>query len=230
MPLLLRILAVATATLAAACAAALPARAAPAGCGVSSYSYAGLLGETAGFGVGARLSAVRTPTVTLGHVAGWVGVGGAGLGPGSTDEWLQVGISATETSGIALYYELAQPHRKPRYVMLRGHVPVGKSFDVAVLESAAHAGSWRVWIDGSAVTKAIDLPGSHGAWRPVATAESWNGDTGGTCNGYGFRFEQVRVATKPGGAWQPLTTGQVLSAPGYHLSRNRATLLAEGGV
>jgi hypothetical protein len=230
MPLLLRILAVATATLAAACAAALPAGAAPAGCGVSSYSYAGLLGDTAGFGVGTRLSAVRAPQVTLGHVAGWVGVGGAGMGPGSTDEWLQVGLSATETAGTSLYYELALPHRKPRYVMLRGHIPLGRSFDVAVLESAARPGSWRVWVNGSAVTKAIYLPGSHGVWRPVATAESWNGDIGGTCNGYGFRFEQVRIATRPGGAWQPLTTGRVLSAPGYHLSRNRATLLAVGGV
>jgi hypothetical protein len=80
------------------------------------------------------------------------------------------------------------------------------------------------------VTKTFFLPGSHGMWRPVATAESWNGDTGGTCNGYGFRFAQVRVATRPGGAWQPLTAGQVLSAPGYHLSRNQSTLLATGGV
>jgi hypothetical protein len=226
----LRTLVVATATLAAACAAALPAQAAPAGCGASSYSYAGLLGGVAGFGVGARLSAVRTPTVKLGHVAGWVGVGGAGMGPGSTDEWLQVGISATDTAGIALYYELALPHQKVRYVMLRGHIPVGKSFDVAVLESAARPGAWRVWVNGSAVTKPIQLPGSHGMWRPVATAESWNGDVGGTCNRYEFRFEQVRIATKPGGAWQPLTTGQVLSAPGYHLSQKQDTLVAVGGV
>src|ERR1700682_4346687 len=90
----IRLIAVATATLAGACSAALPARAAPAGCGVSSYSYAGVFSATAGFGVGARLTAVRRPTVTKGHVAAWVGVGGLGLGPNSTDEWLQVGIRA----------------------------------------------------------------------------------------------------------------------------------------
>jgi hypothetical protein len=230
MALSLRILAVATATLAAACAAALPAAAAPAGCGASAYSYAGIQGLSASFGVGARLSVVRRPTVTLGHVAGWVGVGGAGLGPGSTDEWLQVGVSATDTAGTALYYELAQPHQKPRYVMLRGHIPVGKSFDVAVLEVAGRPGSWRVWVNGNAVTQPIYLPGSHGAWRPVVTSESWNGDIGGTCNTYAFGFDQVRVATKPGGAWQPLTTGQVLSAPGYHVSRNHDRLLAIGGA
>jgi len=230
MPSSLRILAVASATLAAACSAALPAHAAPAGCGASSYSYAGLLGGAAGFGVGARLSAVRRPTVTVGHVAGWVGVGGAGLGPNATDEWLQVGISATDAAGPALYYEVALPNRKARYVMLRGHIPVGRSFAVAVLEAAAHPGSWQVWVNGSAVTKLIHLPGSHGAWRPVATAESWNGDAAGTCNGYAFRFGRVRVATEPGGAWRPLTTGSVLSAPGYHLSREQDTLLAAGGV
>jgi hypothetical protein len=230
MPLSLRTLAVATATLAAACSVALPARAAPAGCGASAYSYAGLQGVSAVSGVGARLTAVRRPRVTIGHVAGWVGVGGAGMGPGSTDEWLQVGISATDTAGIALYYELALPHAKVRYVMLRGHIPVGKAYDVAVLEAQGHPGSWRVWVNGSAVTRPIYLAGSHGAWPPVATSESWNGDMGGTCNTYTFRFEQVRVATKPGGAWEPFTAGQVLSAPGYHLSRKLDTLLAVGGA
>ena len=230
MALSLRIIAVAAATLAAACAAALPAGAAPAGCGASSYSYAGVLGSTAGFGVGARLAAVRPPSVTKGHVAGWVGVGGAGMGPNSTDEWLQVGISATEAQRPSLYYEVALPNEAPRYVMLKGHVPVGKTFDVAVLETQAHPGSWQVWVNGTAVTDRIFLPGSHGAWRPVATAESWNGDSAGTCNGYAFRFGQVRIATKPGGAWQPLTGSSLLSAPGYRLLRQRDALLATGGV
>jgi hypothetical protein len=226
----LRLIAVAAATTAAACAAAIPAHAAPAGCGASSYSYAGLLGETAGFGVGAQLSAVRRPTVTVGHVAGWVGVGGAGLGPNGTDEWIQVGLSSTGTAGTRLYYEVALPGKPARYVMLRGHIPVGKTFDVAVLEQASHPGSWRVWVDGAAITKPVYLPGSHGAWRPVATAESWNGDMAGTCNGYSFRFDQVKMATKPGGDWQPLTTGSVLASPGYHLDREQDTMLATGGV
>jgi hypothetical protein len=230
MSLSLRLIAVAAATTAAACAAAIPAHAAPAGCGASSYSYTGLLGETAGFGVGAQLSAVRRPTVTVGHVAGWVGVGGAGLGPNGADEWIQVGISSTGDAGTALYYEIALPGKAAQYVMLRGHIPVGKTFDVAVLEQASHPGSWRVWVDGRAVTKPVYLPGSHGAWRPVATAESWNGDTAGTCNGYSFRFDQVRMATKPGGDWQPLTTGHVLASPGYHLDREQDTMLAAGGV
>ena len=202
----------------------------PAGCGTSSYSYAGVLGDTAQFGVGAELAAVRLPTVAKGHVAAWVGVGGAGVGPNSTDEWLQVGISATDSQGLSLYYEVALPNVAPRYVMLKGHIPVGKTFDVAVLETQAHPGSWQVWVNGAAVTPRVFLPGSHGAWRPVATAESWNGDTAGTCNGYSFRFGQVRVATKPGGAWQPLTMGRVLADAGYHVHRQSGALLAAGGA
>jgi hypothetical protein len=114
--------------------------------------------------------------------------------------------------------------------MLKGHVPVGKTFAVAVLEERGRPGSWQVWVDGTAVTGTIKLPGSHGAWRPVATAESWNGDTAGTCNGYAFSFGHVRVATQPGGAWRPLTGTTVLSAPGYHLRRLQGTLVAAGGV
>jgi hypothetical protein len=230
MTLSLRLIAVAAATLAAACAAARPARAAPAGCGSSSYSYAGVLGPAAGYGVGARLTATRQPAVAKGHVAGWVGVGGAGMGPNATDEWLQVGISATDTEGLALYYELALPNVPARYVMLKGHVPVGKTFAVAVLEVQGHPGSWQVWVNGTAVTGKLHLPGSHGAWRPVVTAESWNGDTAGTCNGYAFSFAQTQVATKPGGGWKPLTGTTMLSAPGYHVRRLQGALVATGGV
>jgi hypothetical protein len=230
MSLSLRILAAAGAALAAACAAALPAQAAPAGCGATSYSYAGVLSPTATSGVGARLSSSRLPNVASGHVAGWVGVGGAGMGPNSSDEWLQVGISATADAGQTLYYEVARPNQAPRYVTLRANIPVGKAFDVAVLESQAHSGSWRVWVNGVAVTSTIFLPGSHAAWRATVTAESWNGDTAGACNGYSFRFGQVRVATTPGGALQPMSGGSVIADPGYHVHRGLDTLLAAGGA
>ena len=230
MPLSLRLTAVALATAAAVCAAALPAHAAaPADCGADSYSYAGVVSTTTAFGVGARLSATRQPTVAKGHVAGWVGVGGAGLGANSTDAWLQVGMSSTQSGMTALYYEVARPNTPPRYVMLKGHVPVGQVFNVAVLEAHAHPGSWRVWVNGTAMTDRIDLPGSHAAWRPTVTAESWSGDRVGACNGYAFRFRHVRVATKPGGGWQPLADAQVISDPGYHVRRVAGSLFAAGG-
>jgi hypothetical protein len=79
------------------------------------------------------------------------------------------------------------------------------------------------------MTERIYLPGSHGAWRPLATAESWNGDSLGTCNAFAFRFERIRVATRPGGGWTPIR-GRVLADAGYRVKReHRTALLAVGG-
>jgi hypothetical protein len=213
--------ALAAAALAAAAPAAVSARpAAPAGCGTGAYSYAGLVGPTVASGVSARVSTARAPSVVDGQVTAWVGVGGQGLGPRSTNEWLQVGISAVDGLGPALYYEVALPNTAPRHVTLTSPVPVGKTFDVAVLEARNHPGSWQVWVNGKAVTKRIVLPGSHGAWPARVTAENWNSAIAGTCNGYAFRFSQMRVATKPGGAWQPLTNLGLVSAPAYQRQPN----------
>ena len=218
---------VAAATVAAACSLAIPQRGhAAASCAASSYSYAGVSSIDARFGVSARISTVRRPNVLKGHVAAWVGVGGAGLGPGSTDEWLQVGISAKPNEDPALYYEVALPNQAPRYVMLKGHLPIAKTFDVSVLESRTHPGAWRVWVNGTGMTDLIYLPGSHGAWRPIATAESWNGDAVGTCNAFAFRFQRIEVATKPGGDWKPID-GRVLADAGYRVQHEqRSALLA----
>lgn len=221
---------VAAATLATACSLATPQRGySAATCAPSAYTYAGVSSINARFGVSARISAVRKPNVVKGHVAAWVGVGGAGLGPGSTDEWLQVGISAKPSQDPALYYEVALPNQAPRYVMLKGHLPIGKAYDVSVLESSRTPGAWRVWVNGSPMTKRIYLPGSHGAWRPIATAESWNGDATGTCNAYAFRFQQISVAAKPGGDWKPID-GRVLADTGYRVQHElQSALLASNG-
>jgi hypothetical protein len=221
------LLLVAAATLAAACSLALPQRGrAAATCASSTYSYAGVSSIKARYGVAASISVTQRPTVRTGHVAAWVGVGGAGLGPGSTDEWLQAGISAMPGEDPSLYYEVALPGHAARYVMLKGHVPLAKTYNVAVLESKSHPGTWRVWVNGTRMTDRIYLPGSHGAWRPVATAESWSGDATGSCNAYAFSFGKVKVASKPGGSWQPIQ-GRVLADAGYRLVQGRhGTLLA----
>jgi hypothetical protein len=192
------------------------------------YAYAGISSSNSHFGVAAHIAAVRQPNVLKGHVAAWVGVGGLGLGPDSTDEWLQVGISAKPAQSPALYYEVALPHQPARYVTLQRGVPLGRAYDVAVLELRSRPGYWRVWVNGTKMTQPIYLPGSHGAWRPIATAESWN-ISAGTCNAYAFRFSQVRVATEPGGPWRPLE-GRVLADAGYRVEHEgRGALLAVGG-
>jgi hypothetical protein len=220
---------VAAATLAAACALAAPqgGRAAAA-CGVAGYSYAGVLGSSSRFGVSAAIEAVDAPTVRGGHVAAWVGVGGEGLGPAGTDEWLQVGISAVPLNGMALYYELALPRTPPRYVMLKGRLEAGRTYRLAVLEAHGRPGWWQVWVNGTRVTQPIRLPGSHGAWRPVATTESWDGGVG-ACNTFSFRFSRVSAASRPGGAWSPMDAS-VIDAPGFRVRRlGAAAFVALGG-
>jgi hypothetical protein len=225
-----RTLTVAAATLAAALAASVSAEgAAPTPCSPSTYSYAGLLGPTVASGVGARVSTARLPNVADGNVSAWVGVGGTGLGPHSTNEWLHVGFSAADGLGPALYYEVARPNTAPRRVTLKSPVPVGKTFDVAVLEAQNHPGSWRVWLNGKAITGRIALPGSHGAWPAMVTAESWGNGIAGMCNGPAFRFSQMRMATTPGGAWQSLTNADLLSATGYSVRRQPGASHPAGG-
>src|SRR5438270_12065851 len=57
----------------------------------SGYSYNGVQSPTRGYGVSANLTMNARSAVGAGHVAAWVGVGGAGMGQGGSDEWVQAG-------------------------------------------------------------------------------------------------------------------------------------------
>ena len=220
---------VAAATLAAACALGVPARGVAAhSCAASSYSYAGIVAVKARYGIGATLTPLSAPTVRGGHVAAWVGVGGEGLGPGGSTEWLQAGISGEPQKGIALYYELAQPGGSPKYVMLKGHLRPGSSYRVAVVESRAHRSAWYVAVNGTKLTPLFYLPGSHDAWRPIATSESWDGGIG-ACNTFRFKFSNVTVASTFGGGWVPMQSS-VIDQPGYRVAkRGLSSFVAAGG-
>lgn len=214
----LRLASVAAAALAAVVLAASPAPAS-AGCGPAGYAYAGMQSLRDGFGISTTLTALATPSVESGHVAGWVGVGAPGEGPGGTDEWLQVGLNSLRDTGHTLYYEIARPgHRDTEYVEVARNVPVGRALRVAVLETAAKRGTWRVWVDGKAVSPPIALPDSHGRLTPMAMAESWDGGRP-ACNRYAYDFEDVAIATAPGGPWQTVRRATVLQDPGYRLQR-----------
>jgi hypothetical protein len=188
-------------------AAALGAAPAALACGSSGYTYAGLASSSKTHGVGARLTAIGAPSVSVtdGHVAGWVGVGGPGEGPNGEDEWIQVGLSGFAGSpDSSLYYEVTQAGSAPKYVEVERNLAPGATRRVAVLEVAGQPNAWRVWVDGRAVSDPIYLPGSDGAWRGVATAESWTSDGSAACNRFGYRFDDVRIAQQAGGAWQTL--------------------------
>ena len=78
---------------------------------------------------------------------------------------------------------------------------------VTVLEMHDRPNWWRVWVNHKPVSPPIHLPESHDRWSPIATAESWDGGTGGTCNTFLYRFRHVSIAHAPGGGWHQLTGG-----------------------
>ena len=202
-------------------------------CGNSTgYSYAGLASPSNAFGISATISPLDAFDVFNGHVAGWVGVGGPGLGPGGTNEWLQIGLSGFPgIDGSDIYYEVAQPGRYPTYHQVAANLPVGTVAKVTVLEMHTQPNHWRVWLNHKPVSPAIYLPESHNRWSPIATAESWDGGNGGMCNTFLYRFRKVSIAHKAGGGWHRLTHAYPIKSATTKVRRSpgaSAFLAAEG--
>jgi len=181
----------------------------------AGYSYDGVQSTTAAYGVSASLTLARPTVVGLGHVAAWVGVGGAGLGPGGSDEWLQAGIAHDAGGFDVLYYEFKRPGDASATYVTLGSVAPGKTHTFVVYERAGHRNSWAVLIDGKTASPPVGLPESHGRFQPVATAENWDGGVAGTCNSYDFNFSNLAVRTQWAGAWQAFNLSRVLRDPAY---------------
>ena len=81
---------------------------------------------------------------------------------------------------------------------------------------------WRVWLDGEAVTEPVLLANSTKRWRPIATAESWNGGRS-VCNRFAFRFDGVGVAAAKGGSWRAFAPGYRFQDRGFTVRRLSAT-------
>ncbi len=196
------------------------------------YSYAGVGAPSPAYGISALITPLDAFDVLNGHVAGWVGVGGPGEGPGGTNEWIQVGSSGYPSiTGSDIYYEVALPGRFPTYHQVTAGLPVGTLSKVTVLEMHSRPDWWRVWLNHRAVSPPIHLPGSHDRWSPIATAESWDGGTGGTCNTFLYSFRHVSVAHAPGGGWHQLTGGFPIRSGVTRIQRSRGAagfLAAEG--
>ena len=115
--------------------------------------------------------------------------------------WLQVGIASIPDTPTMVYAEITRGGQDPVFVPLLQDVKVGESHRVAVLEIANRPNWWRVWLDGKSVTEPVLLDNSTNRWKPIATAESWNGGQG-VCNTFAFRFDGVGVAAATGGSWR----------------------------
>jgi hypothetical protein len=176
------------------------------------------------FGIGATVTPLAAFSISTGHVAGWVGVGGPGEGPNGTDEWIQVGYNAIGgIGGPNLYYEVTRSGGQPTYHQLATGLRIGQARRVAVLEMHARPNWWRVWVNGNPVTKPIYLAGSHDRWSPIATAESWDGGSGTVCNAFLYRFQRVAIAHAPGGGWAPLAHGMTIGTGSALVKRSAAT-------
>jgi hypothetical protein len=202
-------------------------------CGNSTgYSYAGLGASSHAYGISALITPLDAFDVLNGHVAGWVGVGGPGQGPNGTNEWLQVGFSGFPgITGSDIYYEVAEPNRFPTYHQVADALPTGTVAKVTVLEMRGHPDSWRVWLNHKPVSPPILLPGSDMAWSPIATAESWDGGTGGTCNTFLYRFRHVSIARAAGGGWHQMTNAYPIKSATTRVEHSRgsaAFFAAEG--
>jgi hypothetical protein len=147
-----------------------------------------------------------SPRVAVGHVAGWVGIGGRAVGPSGSDEWLELGYSSFRDGTTSVFYERASPSTPATYHQVRARVSPGEIHLLTILEVAHQPGSWRAWLDGRPVSPIVRLPGSHRRFRPLAVAESWNAGNG-NCNNYDYRFSDLRVAAAPGGSWQQSNIG-----------------------
>ena len=193
------------------------------------YSYAGLYSSAKADGIAATISMLDTPAAVGGsnHVAGWIGVGGPGLGPHGEDEWLQVGVATFGNSNEGrLYYELAQPGRAPEYVELASGIVPGIKVRVAVLELQFARDAWIV-VSPAGISGPFYLPRSHHAWEPMATAESYAETS--QCNRYAYRFGGLQLAHADG-SWRTMRRAERLQDPGWKLRRHGASAFSATGA
>jgi len=189
------------------------------------YSYAGVYSPSRASGIAATISMLDTPAAfgATSHVAGWVGVGGPGLGPNDSDEWLQVGLATFGSSGGGrLYYELARPGSPPQYQELASGIVPGIRVRVAVMELPYARNQWIV-VTPAGVSGPFYLPRSHRAWAPVATAESYAESQ--RCNRYAYHFGGLQLA-RPDGTWRAMHRAETLQDPGWRLRRQGAAFSA----
>ena len=184
------------------------------GSGPAGYAYAGRQSTTVAHGIRATITPTTAATVYAGHVAGWIGVGGPGQGAHGETLWLQVGVTSIPNTPTMLYAEITRTGQDPVFLPLIKGVAVGESHRVAVLEMANRPNWWRVWLDGAPATDPVLLENSTNRWRPIATAETWNGGQQ-VCNRFAFRFDGVGVAAATGGSWRPFTPGYLFQDRGF---------------
>ena len=186
--------------------------------GSQGYAYAGHQATRVSHGIRATITPTSPANVLSGHVAGWIGVGGPGQGANGQTLWLQVGVTSIPDTPTMVYAEITRSGQEPVFLPLVQGVQVGESHEVAVLEMSGRPNYWRVWLDDRPVTEPVLLENSNNRWKPIATAESFNGGRA-VCNRFAFRFDGVGVATATGGSWRPFVPGYRFQDRGFGVKR-----------
>jgi hypothetical protein len=189
----------------------------PASCTTAPYAYAGLFSNRAATGIEATLTTIATAQVTKGHVAGWIGVGGLNASPTGKPEWLQAGLATLASGKSVIYAESTRPGKDTVYQALASNVVAGTAYHLVVRQLANRTDVWQIFLNGRSVTTPITLPGS-GHFEPMAMSESWNGGPPPTCNGFSYRFGQLKIASKTG-TWSALTNTSPISNKGYKITQ-----------
>ncbi len=114
---------------------------------------------------------------------------GRALVPKGETMWLQAGLAALPETPVMLYARSHARATTPCSSRSRQNVAVGVGHRLAVLEMSGRPGVWRVWLNGQPATEPIVLEGSHRLWKPIATAETWNGGV--------RRLQPVRLPLRP---------------------------------
>jgi hypothetical protein len=65
---------------------------------------------------------------------------------------------------------------------------------------------------------------------PIATAESWDGGSGGACNNFIYGFQRVKVAKRPGGLFHELTGGYKIDSAKTTVQRAGSAFVAAQGT
>jgi hypothetical protein len=199
-----------------------------ASCTPAPYAYAGLFSNRIATGIEATLTTIATAQVTKGHVAAWIGVGGLNAGPKGKAEWLQTGLATLASGKTVIYAESTTPGKDTVYQALASNIAAGTPYRLAVRELPNRTDVWQIWLNGRRVTTPVTLPGS-GHFEPMAMSESWNGGPPPTCNGFSYRFAQLKIASKTG-TWTALTNTSPISNQGYKISdRTVAGFTASSG-
>ncbi len=185
--------------------------------GPGVYNYAGVKDKETPDGFGATITETASPDVSDGHVAGWIGFGAEGLGPGGTNEWLQAGIERTAGQPVSqLYYEIALPHHAPVHTFL-GQAALDSPETFQFTRLSVKPEEWVLSVNGRRRGPVFKMTAGHQPWRVDFMGESWRHYTVG-CNSFEYKYKNMTVRQTMSGGWHAPAQAETYTRGGQDYS------------